>query len=328
MNIKFLKYIVCPTCNGELILQSGNEETIILNDNLICKLCKKIYPIIDGIPRLIDKLGTMKTTKESFSEEWKFRSYGFFEKKLSSGYSKEDRYKKVLEKLDVNKNNLKQKLFLDAGCGDGEYGSEIAKNNPQTLVFLTDISEGVKYTREKIKNFENSIVIQCDLLKPPFKNNTFDFIWSDGVLHHTPNTFSAFSSVEKLLKKGGKFYAWFYPNYTKSYYLLARDLLIKPYLLPPPVLYLISIILSIPYWFFCKIFNIYKIIFTPSTKHLLKKRTFLSIAFSLYDSISPTYQFRHGKEEVKNWYDSKGYENIKIVGDLGIVGTKKNVKQI
>ena len=109
MNIKFLKYIVCPTCNGELILQSGNEETIILNDNLICKLCKKIYPIIDGIPRLIDKLGTMKTTKESFSEEWKFRSYGFFEKKLSSGYSKEDRYKKVLEKLDVNKNNRKQK---------------------------------------------------------------------------------------------------------------------------------------------------------------------------------------------------------------------------
>ena len=131
MNIKFLKYIVCPTCNGELILQSGNEETIILNDNLICKLCKKIYPIIDGIPRLIDKLGTMKTTKESFSEEWKFRSYEKKKKKLSSGYSKEDRYKKVLEKLDVNKNNLKQKLILDAGSGDGEYGSENAKNNPK-----------------------------------------------------------------------------------------------------------------------------------------------------------------------------------------------------
>ena len=74
-------------------------------------------------------------------------------------------------------------------------------------------------------------------MKPPFKDSTFDFIWSDGVLHHTPNTFSAFSSVEKLLKKGGKFYAWFYPNYTKSYYLLARDLLIKPYIFPPSVKY-------------------------------------------------------------------------------------------
>ena len=243
---------------------------------------------------------------------------------MSSGYSKEARYQKVLEKLSINENNLDKKLFLDAGCGDGEYGSEIAKNNPRTLVFLTDISEGVKYTREKTKSYENSIVIQCDLMKPPFKDSTFDFIWSDGVLHHTPNTFSAFSSVEKLLKKGGKFYAWFYPNYTKSYYLLARDLLIKPYIFPPSVKYLLSILLSIPYWIFCKIFNLYKVIFNPKTKHLLKKRTFLSIAFSLYDSISPTYQFRHSKEEVKNWYIKKGYEKIKIVGDLGIVGSKKN----
>ena len=161
-------------------------------------------------------------------------------------------------------------------------------------------------------------------MRPPFKNGIFDFIWSDGVLHHTPNTFEAFSSVDKLVKDGGRFYAWLYPNYTKSYYLLARDLLIKPYVLPSPILYLLSIILSIPYWFFCKVFNMYKILFNPNTKHLLKKRTFMSIAFSLYDSLSPTYQFRHSKEEVKNWYNKKGYENIKIVGDLGVVGTKKS----
>ena len=49
----------------------------------------------------------------------------------------------------------------------------------------------------------------------------------------------------------------------------------------------------------------------------------MSIAFSIYDSISPTYQFRHGKEEVKNWFDKNGYEDVKIVGDLGIVGIKK-----
>ena len=37
----------------------------------------------------------------------------------------------------------------------------------------------------------------------------------------------------------------------------ARDLLIKPYIFPPSVKYLLSILLSIPYWIFCKIFNLY-----------------------------------------------------------------------
>ena len=326
MNIKFLKYLACPKCKGDLFLESGEKKTIILNDILTCKSCNNKYSINNGIPRLVDKLGMMKTTKETFSEEWKFRHNGFFEKKLSSGYSKEDRYKKVIDKLEVNEKDLYKKLFLDAGCGDGEYGSEIAKNNPQTLVFLADISDGVRYTKQKLQNIENSVVIQCDLMCPPFKNNTFDFIWSDGVLHHTPNTFEAFCSVEKLVKSRGKFYAWLYPNYTKSYYLFIRDLLIKPYLLPSSILYLISIIFSIPFWIFCKFFNMYKIVFSPKTKHLLKKRTFLSIAFSLYDSISPTYQFRHGKKEVEEWFSSKAYENIKIVGDLAVVGTKKNAK--
>tara|TARA_B100001996_G_C18589775_1_gene565614 strand:- start:112 stop:1086 length:975 start_codon:yes stop_codon:yes gene_type:complete len=323
MHIKFLDYLVCPNCRGNLFIESLETKKIILNDKLKCKLCKNKYSVIEGVPILMDEIGKMKTTKDSFSDEWKLRYHGFFEKHLSSGYSKDDRYKKILNKLEIDKNVLKNKLFLDAGCGDGEYGSEMAINNPQTLVFLSDISNGVKYTKEKLINADNAIVVQCDLMNPPFKEGIFDFIWSDGVLHHTQNTYEAFSSVDKLVKDGGKFYAWFYPNYKKSYYLLARDILVKPYLLPSSILYLLSIILSFPYWLFCKIFNMYKILFNPKSKNLLKKRTFMSVAFSLYDSISPTYQFRHGKEEVKNWYDEKGYKNIKIVGDLGIVGTKK-----
>tara|TARA_B100000029_G_C17469701_1_gene921531 strand:- start:166 stop:1167 length:1002 start_codon:yes stop_codon:yes gene_type:complete len=323
MNIKYLSYLVCPVCKGDFFTEFKEKKTVILNDKLICKSCKKSYPVNDGVPVLMNDIGAMKSTQESFSNEWALRNSGFFEKNLSSGYSKEDRYKKILNILEIDQNILKNKLFLDAGCGDGVYGAHIAINNPQTLVFLADISAGVKHTKEKLKNIDNCIVIQCDLMRAPFKEGIFDYIWSDGVLHHTPNTRKAFNSVDQLVKVGGKFYVWLYPNYKKSYYLLVRDLMIKPYILPVWILYLCSLILSFPYWILCKIFNMYKLLFTPNVKQLLKKRTFMSVAFSIYDSISPTYQFRHGKEEVKNWFDKNGYEDVKIVGDLGIVGIKK-----
>ena len=68
MNIKFLEYLGCPSCYGNLVLQSGSIEKNVLNDKLECKACEIKYPIIDGIPRFIDKLGMMETTKNTFSE--------------------------------------------------------------------------------------------------------------------------------------------------------------------------------------------------------------------------------------------------------------------
>jgi SAM-dependent methyltransferase len=46
--------------------------------------------------------------------------------------------------------------------------------------------------------------MQADILAMPFKENSFDFIFSEGVLHHTPNPREAFHKCCSVLRKGGE----------------------------------------------------------------------------------------------------------------------------
>ena len=50
MNIKYLSYLVCPVCKGDFFTEFKEKKTVILNDKLICKSCKKSYPVNDGVP--------------------------------------------------------------------------------------------------------------------------------------------------------------------------------------------------------------------------------------------------------------------------------------
>jgi len=47
MDKRLLEILACPVCKGELLLDAGNEE-------LICKFDHLAYPIIDGIPVMME----------------------------------------------------------------------------------------------------------------------------------------------------------------------------------------------------------------------------------------------------------------------------------
>ena len=50
----------------------------------------------------------------------------------------------------------------------------------------------------------NIHIIQADIMNLPFRRRVFDLIFSEGVLHHTPHTQSAFNSLLKHLAPGGE----------------------------------------------------------------------------------------------------------------------------
>jgi SAM-dependent methyltransferase len=55
-------------------------------------------------------------------------------------------------------------------------------------------------------------IVQSDLLRPPFRPEAFDYVWSAGVLHHMLETESGFGSIANLVKPGGRIYIWIYSN--------------------------------------------------------------------------------------------------------------------
>jgi len=161
-------------------------------------------------------------------------------------------------------------------------------------------------------------VIQADLSRPPLAPRTFDLIWSEGVIHHTPDTRRSFSSLAPLAKPGGKLYIWIYSKEVHSPYRVARRILRKSYLLPQPALYALAWTLALPLHAANKIREALR---TTKIRHRLA-----STAYSFYDVLSPEFMHSHSHTEVMEWFRSHGYAQLHFsreTSDIAVCGTKQ-----
>ncbi len=99
-----------------------------------------------------------------------------------------------------------RRFILDAGSGLGREALRMAGANPAAQVVGLELSECVDAAAEHARRsgITNVAFVQADLMAPPFPPGTFDFIFSEGVLHHTPDTRTAFRSLARLLRPDGE----------------------------------------------------------------------------------------------------------------------------
>jgi arsenite methyltransferase len=76
--------------------------------------------------------------------------------------------------------------------------------------FGADISEAIDVARRRIGAIHGTYFLQADLMRLPFRPGTFDTIFSEGVLHHTPSTEAALKALAPLLAAGGEFMFYVY----------------------------------------------------------------------------------------------------------------------
>ncbi len=93
---------------------------------------------------------------------------------------------------------------LEVGCGMGCMAMNWAMHGAQvTAVDLNPVA--VRQTRRRLEVFGLSGgVHEADGEHLPFADGSFDYVYSWGVLHHTPNTRSAIGEVLRVLKPGGR----------------------------------------------------------------------------------------------------------------------------
>ena len=189
----------------------------------------------------------MDKTKEAFGRQWSWQSANYFEENTIYGKDEKDELNDFASNFGLaDFHELAGKLVLDCGCGSGRLTKNIAAAAEDAVVIGFDISDAASVAHNTYGAQKNVHFLQCDLLHPPFRPRTFHYIWSEGVIHHTPDTLQSFAKLDSLMKGNGKLYIWVYPSYKFSPYRLARDMLRKPYLLPPQALYGFSLLLAIP----------------------------------------------------------------------------------
>jgi len=96
------------------------------------------------------------------------------------------------------------KSVLEIGCGAGIDSAEFARNG--AMVTSTDLTRrGAELTRDLLQETSLPVkVIQSDAKNLPFKNETFDCVYSFGVLHHFPEIEIALAEIHRVLKPGGQ----------------------------------------------------------------------------------------------------------------------------
>ncbi len=99
---------------------------------------------------------------------------------------------------------FKGKRLLEIGCGLGTDLLQFARGGAQvTGVDLTPAS--IELVRKRFALYNLPVRAQvADAERLPFSDNSFDVVYSFGVLHHTPNTQQAIDEVFRVLKPGGR----------------------------------------------------------------------------------------------------------------------------
>ena len=163
---------------------------------------------------------TLKVT--SFYEDSPFPNYGPGDDKLT-----------ILTKGDKNYLASKVKKFigfnkdiLEVGCGTGQLANYFAIGSNNRAVGLDPTIESIKIAAKfsNQNNIDNIKYVNADIFDDVLKDEFFDFIWCNGVLHHTKDPYGAFCVLIKSLKKNQFFLIGLYNKFGRVRTLIRKYL--------------------------------------------------------------------------------------------------------
>ena len=103
----------------------------------------------------------------------------------------------------------KQSLVMDVGCGSGRWAKFVAPM-VGSLHLVDPSDQALTVARETLREWDNCSFHNVSTESLPGEDDSFDFIYSLGVLHHIPDTQSAISDCVKKLKPGSPFLVYLY----------------------------------------------------------------------------------------------------------------------
>jgi SAM-dependent methyltransferase len=293
----------CPACRTGALREVGNE--------FVCASCSRRYPLTGDIPRLVDSLPpTVRQVQRIFDFEhrrYKDSWYTRFDPRLVDQF---------LRECGLPADFFAGKRAFDAGCGSGRWTYALAELGAD-VVGCDLTSGGLESAHANLGKRDNVILYQADLFRLPFWPESFDFVMSWGVLHHTPDTRTAFHQLVPLVRPGGLMFVmvyekenplrmaltnslrWFMRRLSdERRYELCRRLVIKNRY----VAFVLGHLVMVGY-------------LDPNNPDLDEK----TIQFGLFDAYSPRFNHTHTTEEVIGWFRAEGFEEITSIDQPGAV---------
>jgi len=347
MQQELISYLRCIRCDSDLLKLENPEfeHNEVKTGKIVCPECQAVYPVRNFIPSFINEEENKKRWRSAWSYKWNNVA-----KRVRYTEDGDHDFEIKINYTGLFNRDMRGKIVLDAGCGSGQDMARIAGKGAK--VIGVDQSEGIYNAMEYNKGtpfYNNLHFVRADINQLPLKNEVFDIIYSNGVLHHTPDTRHSFSCLSSLLKKDGYIAVWVYDKtqYWRLFETFWRPILCRlPRLLLSWILHLIN---RPWYWIYrYRMFFMEKI--NPLPKNSIARHFFDFISFGhmmylltdyhlhiavttddhfiryhhAFDCYSPYYAWGHDEAELFDWFTEQGIEVRSISKRrCGMTGQKK-----
>ena len=208
-------FFACPKCKGNLI------------NNVIsysCNLCEETYSIEADIPIFLTGVKT-DVYSDYWNQGWQDRFNNgdmFFHKQ-----SKEEYYEIVVDRLKQSEQlqtpitsltvQQENQSVLNIGCGLNE-SSLITMMGVNNYIGIDYSFSAAKYSLDGIQKLSgHGITIQANAENLPIKSKSISQVFSNGVLHHTPNIVVTLDEIHRVLKPSGIGVIGLYSKYSPKF---------------------------------------------------------------------------------------------------------------
>ena len=224
---------------------------------------------------------------------------------------------------------------LDVGCGSGRWARLVAPRVGR-LVCIDASEEAAAVARQNLASLPNCEVHVASVDAMPVPDQSFDFAYSLGVLHHVPDTAAAIRSCAAKLKPGAPFLVYLYyafdnrPRWFRLIAHLSEMLRVPLSRAPRKVKYVASqVIAALIYWPFARAARLLRALgwknVEPMPLSYYRSRSFYVMRNDALDRFGTKLAQRFTRGEVETMLHDAGFENITFSGDPPFwcaVGTK------
>lgn len=256
----------------------------------------------------------LKTVKH-FGQEWKY--YSQKQLLLKDKINILDDYFHIFDWKLLSKNSI----CLDVGSGSGRWAEILAKK-VKSLILIDASIEALEVSKSNLIKQNNVMFINGSIGSLPIRNNSIDFVYSLGVLHHVPNTQQAIIEIGEKLKKNKPVLLYLYYDFENKHFIYKiiwkiSDILRK-FISKLPNFFKINICKFIAifiYFPIAKITNVLEYLKIPTNSWPLsyyKDKPFYVMTTDALDRFGTPLEKRFSKAKITQMLIRGGFKNIKF----------------
>jgi SAM-dependent methyltransferase len=197
---------------------------------------------------------------------------------------------------------------LEVGIGVGGIADHVARKEECELVGI-DLSYAADSAYKHFGGRAFLHIVQASAFAPPFPENVFDLVYSQGVLHHTFSTKTAFEHICKLPKVGGRLYVWVYSEKDEQRTMIRRIIMLMETLIRPLCWRLPESLQTVTLLPIIPLYLIHQNL-QARCKAGYVRFGWREAMHAARDRFTPRYVHRHTEEEICDWFRQAGYAEL------------------